>query len=121
MANIPPRLRSICLELPEAEEEVVGVSLEHAKYTVRGKVFVRFHDSHHGDGVVGIICKAPPGMQSMLVESDPIRFFVPSYSGHRGDIGMRLDAGQTDWEQVRDVVTESYRTSAPKALLVGLT
>jgi len=120
LANIDPRLREICLGLPEAEEELVGLSLEHAKFRVRGKVFTRFHDNHHGDGIVAIVCKAPAGMQSMLVESDPTRFFVPSYSGHRGDIGLRIDVGETDWEQVRDVVTESYRMVAPRALLDGL-
>ena len=87
---------------------------------MRGKVFTRFHDNHHGDGIVGIICKAPPGMQAMLVESDPTRFFVPAYSGHRGDIGLRIDVEETDWGQVKDVVAESYRMLAPKTLIVSL-
>ena len=118
-ANDYPRLREICLALPEVEEEIAGLSGEHAKFQVRGKAFVWCLDDHHGDGRVAIWCKAPPGMQAMLVESDSIRFFIPPYVGHRGWIGLRLDVGETDWEQVRDVVTESYRMTAPKKLLTG--
>lgn len=113
---LDPRLRALCLEFPEATEESFGVSGEHAKFLVRGKTFVWFMDNHHGDGRIAIWCKAPPGAQAMLVASDPARFFVPPYVGPRGWIGLRLDVGEPDWEQVRDLAIESFRMSAPKRL-----
>ena len=50
---------------------------------------------HHGDGRFAIWCAAAEGMQQMLVEADPERFFVPPYVGHRGWLGVRLDRGST--------------------------
>jgi len=41
-------------------------------------------------------CKAPRGVQAILVGAAPERFFVPPYVGHKGWIGFRLDRG-TDW------------------------
>jgi hypothetical protein len=72
-----------------------------------------------GDGRVSLWCKAPPGAQGVLVASDPQRFFVPPYVGHRGWVGVRLDV-ETDWDDIADIVEESYRMTAPKRLSVRL-
>lgn len=102
------RLRDICLAFPEAvEKETWG----EATFRVRDKIFV----TAGGEGRVSMSCKAPPGAQEILVGSDPERFFRPHYVGHRGWVGVRLDAG-TDWDQVADLVEESYRMTAPKKL-----
>ena len=68
-----------------------------------------------GDGRVSMWCKAPPGAQVVLVGSDPERFFVPPYVGHRGWVGVRLDI-EIDWDEVAGIVEESYRMTAPKRL-----
>lgn len=117
MAKVQPELRHACLSLAEASEESYGLSGEHAKFLVRGKAFAWFLDNHHGDGRVAIWCKAPAGAQAMFVAADPQRFFVPPYVGPRGWIGLRLDIDPVDWDQVADVVLESYRMTAPKKLL----
>jgi predicted DNA-binding protein (MmcQ/YjbR family) len=107
------RLRDICLALPEAvEKETWG----EATFRVRDKIFAM---AGVGDGSVPMSCKAPPGVQEMLVGSDPERFYRPAYVGHRGWVGVRLDAG-TDWDQVADLVEESYRMTAPKKLSAQL-
>ena len=83
------QVRQICLALPEATER-----LSHGSPTffVRDKkTFVMFVDDHHGDGILGIWCAAPPGVQEQLVDEEPERFFVPPYVGHRGWLGVRLD------------------------------
>jgi hypothetical protein len=83
------RIRKICLALPETSER-----LSHGAPTffVRGKrAFLMVLTDHHGDGRFAIWCAAPAGMQRMLVEADPGRFFVPPYVGHRGWLGVRLD------------------------------
>ena len=103
------RLREICLALPEAtEKEAWG----DPTFRVRDKIFA-MHKV--GDGRVSAWCKAPPGAQAVLVGSDPDRFFVPPYVGHRGCVGVRLD-GEIDRDELADLVEESYRMTAPKRL-----
>jgi predicted DNA-binding protein (MmcQ/YjbR family) len=103
------RLREICLALPEAvEKETWG----DATFRVRDKIFAV---AGEGEKQTSMSCKAPPGVQEMLVGSDPERFFRPAYVGHRGWVGVYLDA-RTDWNQVADLVEESYRMTAPKKL-----
>jgi hypothetical protein len=64
-------------------------------------------------------CKAPPGEQQALVRSDPDAFFVPRYTGKSGWVGVRLDA-EPDWDEIAELVEESYRMTAPKKLLAEL-
>jgi predicted DNA-binding protein (MmcQ/YjbR family) len=107
----PPidRLREICLALPEAaEKEAWG----DPTFRVRDKIFAM---QKRGDGRVSVWLKAPEGSQSILVGADPDRYFVPPYVGHKGWIGVRLDAGP-DWTQVAALVKRSYRLIAPKRL-----
>ncbi len=104
------RLRRICLALPGAAE-----SLNHGRpcFTVKEKTFVMFMDNHHGDGRIALWCKAPPGDQADMVETDPSRFFVPPYVGPRGWVGVRLDGG-VDWKLVTDIVEEAHRMTGAK-------
>ena len=61
----------------------------------------------------------PRGVQAELVETQPDRFYVPAYVGHRGWLGMRLDR-DPDWDEVAGVLVEAYRTVAPKKLVAEL-
>jgi predicted DNA-binding protein (MmcQ/YjbR family) len=111
--GITARLRRVCLALPEAaEKEAWG----DPTFRVRDKIFAM---EKRGDGRVSLWAKAPPGAQEHLVTADPERFFVPPYVGHKGWIGMRLDAGP-DWDEVAEVVRRSYRLIAPKRLVALL-
>jgi predicted DNA-binding protein (MmcQ/YjbR family) len=104
------RLRALCLVLPEATEKLTWE--EAPTFRVRDKIFAMFPT---GDGRASLWCKAPAGAQEVLAGSDPERFFVPPYVGHHGWIGMRLD-GAVDWDEVRGLVEDSYRMTAPKRL-----
>ena len=105
------RLRGLCLALPEAvEKETWG----DPTFRVRDKIFAM---EKRGDGRVSLWCKAPPGSQMVLVGADPNRFFVPTYVGHKGWVGVRLDNGP-DWDEVAAMVRRSYRLTAPKRLAV---
>jgi len=55
-------------------------------------------------------------MQQMLVGSDPERFFVPPYVGHRGWLGMRLDRA-LDWNELAGIVEDAYAEIAPPKLV----
>ena len=65
-----------------------------------------------------ITLKAPKGVQGILVNSDPERFFVPKYVGSKGWVGVRLDlAGPPDWEEMAEIIYESYGLLAPARLV----
>jgi len=55
-------------------------------------------------------------MQSMLVEADPERFFVPPYVGYRGWLGVRLDRG-LDWDVLAGIAEDAYAEVAPARLV----
>jgi hypothetical protein len=111
------RLTKICLALPETERlDCSG----HATFLVRKKVFAYFLNDHHGDGIVSVAAKALPGENQALAAAQPRRFYLPAYVGPRGWIALRLDRGAIDWKEVADLVTLSYRLTAPKTLLKQL-
>lgn len=111
------RLRRLCLSLPETSER-----LSHGEPTwfIQGKkTFVTYADHHHDDRI-SFWCAAPDGAQEILIGTDPERFFRPPYVGHRGWLGVRLDVPGIDWDQIADLVTDAWRTVAPKRLLARL-
>lgn len=107
------RLTQLCLALPECQQRVRG---DHADFRVRGKVFAYYLNSHHGDGIVSVCCKASLGENEDRVSRDPERFYLPAYIGPRGWFGLRLDRDAIDWQEVQNVVELSYRIAAPKTL-----
>jgi hypothetical protein len=111
-AALIARLRKIALALPGATEK-----LSHGEPTFfAGKCFVMVDNDHHGSGHVAMWCKAEPGVQAALVESEPRHFFVPPYVGKAGWVGVRLDSG-LDWANVAAIVERAWREVAPKKLL----
>ncbi|MEV6606465.1 MmcQ/YjbR family DNA-binding protein [Kutzneria sp. NPDC051319] len=113
MADPLPRLRRLCLALPETTER-----LSHGEPTwfVRGRnTFVMYSDHHHDDRLA-FVCAAGAGVQAALIASDPTRFFRPPYVGHRGWLGVYLDVPQ-DWSELAELVTDAYRAVAPKTLV----
>lgn len=117
-----PRLRRICLALPETSER-----LSHGEpaFFVRGKkVFVTYAGHHHDDRLA-FWCHAPAGAQQAVVQSDPRRYFVPPYVGGRGWIGVYLDVEETGnddafWAEATELVEDAYRVVAPRALIARL-
>lgn len=110
------RVREICLALPEATEKLAW---GEPTWRVQDKIFAQYEDHHHGDPVVGVWCKAPDGLQDVLVGAEPARFYVPRYVGHKGWIGIRTDAPQ-DWAHVAELLCDSYRMTAPARLRTAL-
>lgn len=114
--NRRPRLleqvRAICLGWPEASEKIAWGG---PTFRVKDKLFAMYLDDHHGDGRIALWVKAPPGVQALLVEAEPERFFRPPYVGPSGWIGVRLD-GAVDWDEITDFLADGYRLAAPKTL-----
>ena len=87
---------------------------------MRGKKTIAMYvDDHHGDGILGIWCAAPPGVQAQMIDEDPDVFFRPPYVGHRGWIGVRLNHTVTDAE-LRAILEDVFRVVAPKTLVARL-
>lgn len=110
------RVRGICLSLPDTSEKEAWST---PTFRVKKKMFAMFVNDHHDDGRIALWLDAPPGDQEILVAADPGRFFVPPYQGPFGWIGVRVDL-DPDWDEVRELVVDAYRTSAPKSLLAAL-
>jgi hypothetical protein len=110
-------VRKLCMAMPEIEER-----LSHGAPTwfVRGKKTVAtVWNDHHGDGILGLVCAAPPGVQEQLVDEEPERFYRPPYVGGRGWIGVRLDK-KVDWVEIKEILADAYRCVAPKTLAAKL-
>jgi predicted DNA-binding protein (MmcQ/YjbR family) len=108
------RLRKLCLALPEAHEvEAWG----EPTFRVKNKMFAMYAsaDNHHGGGRPAVWVKAAPGDQAAMVKVAPECFFVPPYVGKSGWVGIWLD-DVIDWDQVAELLTDSYRLIAPKKL-----
>lgn len=107
------RLRRICLALPEAtEKEAWG----DPTWRVRDRIFAMQKGNVEGHRP-SVWVKAPEGDQAALVASDPERFFVPPYVGGKGWVGVYLDRDDLDWDELAELVEESYRLIAPKRLV----
>ncbi len=100
------RLISLCCSLPEAEAERAGAT--HFAFKVRKKIFAYYTFNHHGDGVIALWCKAPPGERDRLVQESPSRYFVPPYVGPKGWVALRLDTARVDWKAVQELAFVSY-------------
>jgi len=105
------RVRRVCMALPETVEK-----LSHGEPTffIRKKVFAMFSNNHHNDGHVAVMIPAAIGIQAMLIESSPQKFYRPAYVGVRGWVGIELDR-VTD-EELKLHLHEGWRLIAPKKL-----
>lgn len=106
----PAEVDKICLALDETTTERHG---SHAAFLVGKKKFAYYLDNHHGDGIVAIACKVGIVDNQLLAKTQPERFYLPAYLASKGWIALRLDGPEIDWEEVRELLHESYRRTAP--------
>jgi predicted DNA-binding protein (MmcQ/YjbR family) len=104
------RLRKTCLALPEAYETT---SFGHPTFRAgkSGKKTFAVFENYRGEDTICV--KATLEDQALLV-MDP-RYFVAPYIGKHGWTSMRT-AGALDWDEVEELVLESYRLVAPRSL-----
>jgi formyltetrahydrofolate-dependent phosphoribosylglycinamide formyltransferase len=110
------QVRQRALDLPETDE-----TLSHGMPcfgVIKGKKFAYVSRDHHGDGKTALLVKiSGADEQAMLIEQDENRFYRPAYFGD-GWIGIRLDLGGVDWDDVAEWLGRSWRSVAPKRLTV---
>jgi predicted DNA-binding protein (MmcQ/YjbR family) len=126
IADVPPeiltRLRSVCLELPETYEEPAWVG---TRWRVRKKTFAHVYTVDRewppgyarAAGVKGPTCvmtfRAVAEELAALCGGGPPFFRAPWGTNV---VGMILEGSDVDWEEVAELLTESYRIQAPKKL-----
>ena len=113
-SNTLDRLTAICLALPEAVKD--DKHPPHRGFLVGTKNFAWYTDNEHGDGRIALGVRAAPGENEALVGSDRERFALPKYVARHGWVNyyLDLDTRPVDWDEVTELVTESYRIQAPK-------
>jgi predicted DNA-binding protein (MmcQ/YjbR family) len=116
--NIVERIRTLCLALPEVTVRVDD-SLTRRRSTARSFdirrrsfcLLVAWEDST-GKLVTLLVLRAnPEEREALLSVGHP--FFAPRAGRDRIVVVLTDD---TDWEEIRELVTESYRILAPKKL-----
>lgn len=105
-------LTEVCMAFPGAELKPFS-NHDAPSFRVRDKIFLMVHES-----MDSFMCKAPPGVQALLVEQEPERFFVPAYTGKNGWIGVRLI--DVDRDELHGIALDSYKMTAPKKLIAEL-
>ncbi len=111
-------VRRICLALPQAHETL---TFGRPWFRVK-KTFAVFGGGTKGpEGRMypcSVIFLPDPDTRLALLE-DP-RAFVPAYFGPNGWMGLDLTAAPVDWQEIAELVEESYRNTAPKRLVALL-
>ncbi len=105
------RVRNTCAALPETMEK-----LSHGEPTffVRKKVFAMCSINHHNDGHTAVVIPAAIGIQAMLIETSPEKFYRPPYVGGSGWVGIELD--RVSDEELTFHIHEAWRLIAPEKL-----
>jgi hypothetical protein len=120
--EIVARLRGLCVGLPEAYEETawVGTRWRIRKQTFAHVLFVdggwppAYARAAASDGPITVLTFQSAGedLEAFSRIGDP--YFRPVW--RPGIVGMVLGA-HVDWDEVAEVVTESYCVLAPKKLV----
>ena len=117
--DVPPqivrRVRAACAQLPEAYEEQAFTGV---RWRIRGSTLAHLVTKEHPQGPVTYVTFHAAGedLEALPAMGDPF------YAGWgAGLVAMVLrDDGTTDWTEVRELLTDSYRLLAPKKLIARL-
>lgn len=104
-------LREICLALPEAAETT---NFGSPWFRAGRKPFAIFGVR---DGVPGVSVRVDPFARELLLED--ARYAPTPYMHHHGWLTLGLE-GPIDWDEVEDIVLDSYRMQALKRMLRAL-
>jgi hypothetical protein len=110
--HIEARMRDLCLDLPESYEERAWVG---TRWMIRKRTFAHVlgvEDACNESLVVMAFRSQGEELEALRNAGRP--FLMLGWG--RDAIGMVLDE-TTDWDEVREVVTESYCVMAPRKLV----
>lgn len=119
--EVVARLRSVCLALPEVHEEQAWVG---TRWRIRTRTFAHvlaidsewpaaYAAAMQATGPVTVLTFRSEGPELDALTNGGHPFYRPGWAPNI--VGMILD-GDADWEEIAELVTESYRIMAPKKL-----
>ena len=104
------KLRKVCLSFPDAHEvESWGAPT----FRLNNHLFAMYAEAgnHHGEGREGVWIKCTSINQSLMISSNPKRFFFPPYVGPSGWVGVYLD-GRVNWKELGSILRDGYDMTA---------
>ena len=104
-------LDALCTALPETSR---ATQIGNPVWKAGKKTFVSTH--YHG-GRMQLSFRVGPERQLTL--SDSPRYSIPAYTGHNGWIDLDVEE-HTDWDEIEQLLLESYRHFALKRMLKAL-
>ena len=118
-AGIVTKIRAVCLALPETNEEQAWVG---TRWRIRTRTFAHVLTVDSGwppayaraagtDGPVTVLMFRSSGPELAALVGAGHPFFKPPWRAD--EVGMVLEDG-VDWNEVAELVTESYCVVAPK-------
>jgi hypothetical protein len=108
-------VRSACMVLPDAYEERAWAS---TRWMVRKRTFAQVIGVENPDGALSIVLVfRSEGAELEMLRQAGHPFFTVGWG--RDAMGIVLDDA-TDWDEVSELVRESYRTRAPQKLRARL-
>ena len=109
-AEVLAELRSICGALPDAYEEQAWTG---RRWRIRTRTFAHVLTVDSPKGPVTVVTFRSEGPDLDVLRQTGHPFFSPGWGTNV--IGMVLDGG-VDWEEVGELMTDSYCILAPKKL-----
>ena len=105
------KIRKICLSLPDTKETMTWGK---PHFRVGEKIFAGYGEED-GKRIVGFKLEMAHANLAVQVPG----FSRAPYVGHKGWVSLETDSVK-DWEEVREMILESYRLIAPKKSLAKL-
>lgn len=101
-------VRQVALALPETTEKIAW---EMPTFRVAGKMFVTLPETESSMAV-----RCPKHEREELVLAEPDKFWVAAHEATSAWVRVQLSA-LDDLDELRDIVTDSWRQAAPTRLL----
>jgi hypothetical protein len=109
-ADVEERLAKICFALPEVHE---GPAWNGRSFKIRNRHFCQIHTVDDGEAEKGIMVFRSEGPERDALAHAGHPFFAPGWGSKV--IGMVID-DDTDWDEVAELIVDSYCIQAPKKL-----
>lgn len=112
--DLAARVGELCLELPEVHEEPAW---KGTRWRVRTRTFAHVLGVEDDAGASVVLAFRSTGEELEVLRHAGPPFVVLGWG--RDALGLVLD-DDTDWDEVRELVTESYCALAPKKLVARI-
>ena len=113
--EVVQRVRAACSHLPEVREEQAFAGV---RWRIRGSTLAHLVTRQHPQGPMTYVTFHAAGeeLDALPAMGDP---FYPGWGAGLIAMVLRTD-GTTDWTEVTELLTDSYRLLAPKKLIARL-